>query len=126
MRRTESPATQSFHTVWIVKDYVRSRRQSTREAFVPLHDPPGHAQVDFGEAVVEIVDPVLAAMVPLIRNWMRKAMVCEARGETERAIEYCERTIAWMDAHPEDFDPESREPFYEDIARLRASLRGAC
>ena len=54
MSPTESPATQSFHTVWIVKDYVRSRRQSTREAFVPLHHPPGHAQVDFGEAVVEI------------------------------------------------------------------------
>ena len=29
-------------------------RQSTREAFVPLHHPPGHAQVDFGEAVVEV------------------------------------------------------------------------
>ena len=26
----------------------------TREAFVPLHHPPGHAQVDFGEAVVEV------------------------------------------------------------------------
>ena len=38
----------------IVKDYVRSRRQSTREAFVPLHHPPCHAQVDFGEAVVEL------------------------------------------------------------------------
>ena len=48
------PATQSFHTVCIVKDYVRSRRQSTREAFVPLYHPPGHAQVDFGEAVVEL------------------------------------------------------------------------
>ena len=38
----------------IVKDYVRSRRQSVREAFVPLHHPPGHAQVDFGEATVEV------------------------------------------------------------------------
>ena len=38
----------------IVKDYVRARRQSTREAFVPLHHPPGHAQVDFGEAVVDV------------------------------------------------------------------------
>ena len=38
----------------IVKDYVWVRRQSTREAFVPLHHPPGHAQVDFGEAVVEL------------------------------------------------------------------------
>ena len=37
-----------------MKDYVRGRRQSTREAFVPLHHPPGHAQVDFGEAVVEV------------------------------------------------------------------------
>ena len=25
-----------------------------REAFVPLHHPPGHAQVDFGEAAVEL------------------------------------------------------------------------
>ena len=56
MSLTESPATQSFHTVWIVKDYDRSRRQSVREAFVPLHHPPGHAQVDFGEAVVELRD----------------------------------------------------------------------
>ena len=38
----------------IVKDYVRAGRQSTREAFVPLHHPPGHAQVDFGEAVAEV------------------------------------------------------------------------
>ena len=37
----------------IVKDHVRARRQSTREAFVPLHRPPGQPQVDFGEAVVE-------------------------------------------------------------------------
>jgi transposase len=34
----------------IVKDYVRERRRRTREVFVPLSHPPGHAQVDFGEA----------------------------------------------------------------------------
>ena len=38
----------------IVKDYVRAQRQSTREAFVPLHHPPGHAQADFGQAVVDL------------------------------------------------------------------------
>lgn len=38
----------------IVKNYVRERRLSTREAFVPLHHPPGHAQADFGQAVVEL------------------------------------------------------------------------
>ena len=34
----------------IVKDYVRDRRRRTREMFVPLSHPPGHAQCDFGEA----------------------------------------------------------------------------
>ena len=38
----------------IVKGYVRARRQTTCEAFVPLHHSPGHAQVDFGEATVEV------------------------------------------------------------------------
>ena len=38
----------------IVKDYVREHRRRTREMFVPLSHPPGHAQCDFGEAVVVI------------------------------------------------------------------------
>ena len=35
----------------VVKDYVRVCRARGRETFVPLAHPPGHAQVDFGEAV---------------------------------------------------------------------------
>jgi transposase len=35
----------------VVKDYVRVGRARRRETFVPLVHPPGHAQVDFGEAV---------------------------------------------------------------------------
>ena len=35
----------------VVKDYVRIERARGRETFVPLAHPPGHAQVDFGEAV---------------------------------------------------------------------------
>ena len=38
----------------IVKDYVRERRLRSREMFVPLHRPAGHAQADFGEAVAVI------------------------------------------------------------------------
>jgi len=34
----------------VVKDYVRQCRARGRETFVPLAHPPGHAQVDFGEA----------------------------------------------------------------------------
>ena len=37
-----------------VKDYVREHRRQTREMFVPLSHPPGHAQCDFGEARVVI------------------------------------------------------------------------
>ena len=35
----------------VVKDHVRIERSRGRETFVPLSHPPGHAQVDFGEAV---------------------------------------------------------------------------
>ena len=35
----------------VVKDYVRLARARSREVFVPLAHPPGHAQVDFGECI---------------------------------------------------------------------------
>ena len=35
----------------VVKDYLRIARTRSREAFVPLAHPPGHAQVDFGECI---------------------------------------------------------------------------
>ena len=38
----------------IGKDYVRLRKLSQREMFVPLAHPPGDAQADFGEAMVVI------------------------------------------------------------------------
>src|ERR1700753_2379200 len=37
--------------ITVVKDYVHERRQRQREMFVPLRHDPGHAQVDFGEAL---------------------------------------------------------------------------
>src|SRR4051812_19580647 len=38
----------------VVKDHVRRQRARGRETFVPLVHPPGHAQVDFGEAVAGV------------------------------------------------------------------------
>jgi hypothetical protein len=35
---------------------VAQRRERHAEVFVPLAQPPGEAQFDFGEAVVEIAD----------------------------------------------------------------------
>ncbi len=40
--------------ITIVTDYVREKKRRTREVFVPLAHAPGHAQVDFGEALGEI------------------------------------------------------------------------
>ena len=40
--------------ITIVKYYVLARRLRHREVFVPLRHDPGHAQVDFGEALAEI------------------------------------------------------------------------
>jgi hypothetical protein len=40
--------------ITVVKDYVRGHRLQHREVFVPLRHDPGHAQVDFGEALAEI------------------------------------------------------------------------
>jgi transposase len=37
-----------------VRDYVRRTKTRRREVFVPLAHPPGHAQIDFGEAVAII------------------------------------------------------------------------
>jgi transposase len=37
--------------ITIVTDYVREKKRRTREVFVPLSHAPGHAQVDFGEAI---------------------------------------------------------------------------
>ena len=36
----------------IIKDYIRERERLGREVFVPLAHPPGNAEADFGEAVV--------------------------------------------------------------------------
>ena len=128
------------------RKYRRCCGQRDRAAHVPAvraEAPEGYrwAESDLdrlSNSVVSLVDEGcldeadaacehLRTRYPEVHDWlMRKAMVCEARGETERAIEYCERTIAWMDAHPENFGPESRDPFRKDIERLRGSLGGAC
>ena len=37
----------------IVKDAVRAIKKTSKEVFMPLSQPPGEAQVDFGQAVVK-------------------------------------------------------------------------
>ncbi len=110
-----TPAVSPHGYSWVETDLDR-----LSNSVVSLID---EGRLDEADAVCE----QLRTRYPDMHDWfMRKAMVCEARGETERAIEYYERTVAWMDAHPEDFDPESREPFLEGIERLRGTPGSAC
>ncbi len=49
-----------------VQTAVKNAKAHSKEAFVPLSHPPGHAQFDFGEAVVEIAGERTKAALGLI------------------------------------------------------------
>lgn len=57
----------------VVKDAVRDWKQSHQEVFVPLVHPPGEAQVDFGEATIQLagVETKVALLVLTLagRTW---------------------------------------------------------
>ena len=81
--------------ITIVTDYVREARHRSAEKFVPLHHPPGHAQVDFGEAI-GIVDGtrrklhVFFMSLPYSDAWFMKAYPAET-------------TEAFLDGHVSAF-----------------------
>lgn len=73
----------------IVKDYVRSRKRSGKEMFVPWSHPPGHAQANFGETLV-----VIASSVEVIAKhsrsyvtatWCSTRPTCKLFAITQRA-----------------------------------------
>ena len=75
-----------------VRDYVRERRLVMKEAFVPLSHPPGHAQVDFGEALVVIAGiQQKAAMFVMSLPYSDDVFVQVFPRETAEA--WCERHV---------------------------------
>ncbi len=74
-----------------VKDYVRERRRRTREVFIPLVHPPGHAQVDFGEALAVIGGE--QRKVHLFRLDLPHSDACFVKAYP------AERTEAFLDGH---------------------------
>ena len=82
--------------ITIVTDYVREARQRTAEKFVPLSHPPGHAQVDFGEAIGVIGGVrrklhVFFMSLPHSDAWFMKAYPAET-------------TEAFLDGHVSAFE----------------------
>ena len=80
----------------IVKDYVRLRKRTGREMFVPLSHPPGHAQADFGEALVVIGGVEQKAHFFRLRP-SRTAMPAYVRAYPAATTE------AWLDGHVHAF-----------------------
>jgi transposase len=50
--------------ITIVKYYVAGWHRRAQEMFVPLEHPPGHAQVDFGEAIGVVGGPAYYPTFP--------------------------------------------------------------
>jgi transposase len=79
----------------IIKDYIRERAQRSREMFVPLAHAPGHAQADFGEALVEIAGVVQKAHYFVLD--LPHSDACYVRAYPAAVAE------AWMDGHVHAF-----------------------
>jgi tetratricopeptide (TPR) repeat protein len=61
---------------------------------------------------------------PDLIDWIeRTGMIHEARGETEKAIEYYERCLQYIDDNEELFEEASKDWYRRSIARLRGSLQ---
>ena len=84
----------------IVKDYVREHRRRTREMFVPLVHPPGHAQCDFGEAWA-VIGGVKRKVRSTSSSWTcPTAMPCSSghtppRPPRRSATDMCRRSRSW-------------------------------
>ena len=86
-----------------VKDYVRERRIVTREMFVPLSHPPGHAQCDFGEAWA-IIDGMKRKSLPLAEAGVHYFVLDLPHSDATFAKAYpAETTEAFCDGHVSAF-----------------------
>ena len=79
----------------IIKDYVREHERRTREMFVPLAHPAGHAQADFGEALVVIGGVEQKARFFVLD--LPHSDACYVRAYPAATAE------AWMDGHVHAF-----------------------
>ena len=87
----------------IVKDYVRERRRRTREMFVPLVHPPGHAQCDFGEAWA-VIGGVKRKSLPLAEAGVHFFVLDLPHSDAMFVRAYpAETTVAFCDGHVSAF-----------------------
>ena len=79
-----------------VRDYLRPRRQARKEVFVPLRHRPGHAQADFGEAVV-ILGGVEQKVRFLVMDLPQSDAIFVKAWHGETAEAFCDGHVAAFD-----------------------------
>ena len=80
----------------IVKDAIREIKKTSKEVFMPLSQPPGEAQVDFGQAVVKFNSTLKKAMFFVMSMVHSDAMFVVAFPR--------ECTESFLEAHVRAFD----------------------
>lgn len=102
----------------IIKDHVRGHERRSREMFVPLQHPPGHAQADCGEATVVIGGVEQKAHFFALD--LPHSDACYVRAYPAATAE------AWMDGHVHAFAFFGRAPLsvlYDNDRCLVARIR---
>ena len=98
----------------VVKDYVRICRAQGRETFVPLAHPPGHAQVDFGEAV---------AMIGGVRQKVHYFCMDLPQSDAPFVKAYLrETTEAFLDGHVSAFAFFGGMPLLSSVVQFSAKV----
>ncbi len=112
----------------IVKDYVRERRLRSHEVFVPLAHDPGHAQVDFGEALVVIGGEMRKAHIfaelqshYLFTDRFGRPGKGNDKGKVEGLIGFARRTFLVPIPHFESF--EALNAYLEERCRQRQTAK---
>ncbi len=103
----------------IIKDHMREHERRGREMFVPLHHAPGHAQADFGEALVVIGG--VERKAHFFAFDLPHSDACYVRAYPAATAE------AWVDGHVHAFGFFGRVPLsvlYDNDRRLVAHPAG--
>jgi tetratricopeptide (TPR) repeat protein len=127
----------------LAKDEVAARTVRANQAAASTVHKPGcvsyliadseHGADELTEASNAVIDLVnagnldaaeraahdLLARFPDVHDgYDRLGMVCEARGEYRQAAEYYRKVIAFVRAHPNDYDPGFEAVFHKLVDRL--------
>lgn len=109
----------------MVQEAVRKWRQAQQEVFLPLLHPPGEAQVDFGEAVVELAGERTKVALFVLTLPYSGAIFVQAfpRECTETFLEGHRRAFAFLGGVPRRISYDNSAIAVIEVGRGRERTR---